>query len=406
MSLIQNHEINRRIARTTSAFLFLNSLIDYMTATINQNRLVALTQKLIQTPSENPGGTEKEVAIIVKKELEACGFEVKSYEFEKDRTNVVATLKGTSSKKSLLLTPHLDTVPAGKNWKYPPFDAKIVDGKIYGRGATDCKCHVAVCLEVARMLSENKRHLSYDLIIAATSDEERGSELGLIPLLEKNILSPTHALVTDGDRFRIMTMQKGVLHLKAKIKGKRAHGAYPWKGENAIEKASKIIMDLKNFKFRFKPHPLVRPPTINIGIIKGGEGINVVPEECEFTMDIRFLPGMDPESITSDIKKLIEKTTKNYEMTAVNTQQPYEIDRNNPLVKSIESALKTNKIKPTVTGSEGATVMTFFKDRNIPAVTFGIGPDMQHETDEYIEIDSLVKGAKVLSDFLDEFEKQ
>lgn len=377
-----------------------------MAATINQNRLVALTQKLIQIPSENPGGTEKEVAKIVKKELEACGFEVKSYEFEKDRTNIVAVLKGAPSphqskpKKSLLITPHLDTVPAGKNWKYPPFDAKIVDGKIYGRGATDCKCHVAACLEVARMLSENKRQLSYDLIIAATADEERGSELGLIPLLEKNILSPTHALVTDGDKFRIMTMQKGVLHLKAKIKGKRAHGAYPWKGDNAIEKASKIIMDLKNFKFIFKPHPLVRPPTINIGIIKGGEGINVVPEECEFTLDIRFLPGMDSDSITSGIKKLIEKTTKDYEMTTVNIQQPYEIDRNNPLVKSIESALKMNKIKPIVTGSEGATVMTFFKDRNIPSVTFGIGPQMEHETDEYIEIDSLVIGAKILYDFL------
>ena len=145
---------------------------------INEKRIVSLMQKLIQTPSENPGGTEKEIAQIVKKELEACGFEVKAYEFEKDRTNIVAVLKGTPSspqsktKNSLLLTPHLDTVPAGKNWKYPPFDAVIADGKIYGRGATDCKCHVAVCLEVARMLSENKRHLDYDLIISATADEE------------------------------------------------------------------------------------------------------------------------------------------------------------------------------------------------------------------------------------------
>ncbi len=85
---------------------------------VDQNRIVALIQKLIRTNSENPGSTEKAVAEIVKKELLESEFVVKTYEFAKDRTNIVGLLKGKSSEKSLILTPHLDAAPAGDKWKY------------------------------------------------------------------------------------------------------------------------------------------------------------------------------------------------------------------------------------------------------------------------------------------------
>ncbi len=370
---------------------------------VNRDRIVSLTQKLIRTNSENPPGNEKAVAQIVEKELEECGFEVKTYEFAKDRTNVVGTLKGKSSKKSLLLTPHLDTVPAGSGWKHNPFGAEIIDGKIYGRGAADCKCNVAVCLEVARLVHENKINLDYDLIIAATADEEKGSKLGLIPLLEKEIIRPTHTVVMDVEGFEIAIMQKGVLQMKATVFGKKAHGAYPWKGENAIDAASQIIVDLKNYKFDVKPHPLVHPPTINIGIIKGGEAVNIVPDECEFTIDARFLPGMTSDSTALEINKIFEKTTRNYKLETLNMQLPYEMNRNDSLITTLESAIRKNGIMPKVKGSEGATVMTFFQKYEIPAISFGVGPDMAHQTDEYVEINALVKGAKVIFDFMKMF---
>ena len=368
-----------------------------------QSRIVELTQKLIRANSENPGGTEKAVAEIVKKELIECGFEVKTYEFEKARKNVVGVLKGTSSEKSLLLTPHLDTVPAGTGWKHNPFAAEIVDNKIYGRGAADCKCNVAICLEAARQIRERGIKLDYDLIIAATADEEKGSQLGLIPLLEKQIITPTHALVMDHDRFKIVIMQKGVLRLNAIIFGKKAHGAYPWKGENAIEKAAEIIQNLKTHNFKYAPHPLVRPPTINIGLIKGGTAENIVADECEFTIDMRFLPGMEINKILCEIKEIMEKTTKSYRLTETRSQPAYEIDRNNLLVKLLESAIKKNGITPKVEGSEGATTMVFFQKYGIPAISFGIGPDMAHQTDEYVEIDALNKGTEVLLEFLRTF---
>lgn len=393
---------------------------------INQSRIIALAQKLIRANSENYGAggsgspgshsegpktNEKAAALIVKKELEECGFEVNLYAFENGRTNAVGVLKGKGSSRqnanarSLLLTPHLDTVPAGdiSRWAHNPFGAEIADGKIYGRGASDCKCNIAVCLEAARIIRENNIALDYDLIIAATADEEAGSALGLVPLLEKGIIKPAHALVMDGGMFKIEIMQKGVLRLNAIIYGKKAHGAYPWKGENAIEKAAEIILNLKTYKFDVAPHPLVHPPTINIGLIKGGTGINIVPDECEFTIDLRFLPGMNAADIIREIKALIEKTTTRYKLDFLCEQPAYHISEKSVLATKLKSALKKNGIMPEIAGCEGATVMAFFQKFGIPAISFGVGPDNAHQTDEYVEIEALEKGAKVLLDFLKAF---
>src|SRR3989338_3347801 len=106
---------------------------------INKNRLIRLTQKLIRINSENPPGDESKIAGFVKGYLNNLGLKTKTYEFKKRRINVVGLLEGRNKKHSLLLTPHLDTVPAGRSWHFDPFSGKIHGNKIYGLGATDCK---------------------------------------------------------------------------------------------------------------------------------------------------------------------------------------------------------------------------------------------------------------------------
>ena len=156
---------------------------------INKGRITKLIQKLIQIPSENPPGDESRIARFVEKELKKSGLKTKLYEFKKNRTNVVGILD-FGAKKSVLLSPHLDTVPAGRNWKYPPFSGKIVSGKVFGRGATDCKGNLAAALEALQSITEDKIKLNCNVIFAATADEETGSSLGLIPLLKRKILKP------------------------------------------------------------------------------------------------------------------------------------------------------------------------------------------------------------------------
>ncbi|MDD5730036.1 MAG: M20 family metallopeptidase [Candidatus Omnitrophica bacterium] len=368
---------------------------------VDKNRLIKLLQALIRIDSQNPPGNESEIAFFVKRYLEKLKLKARIYEFKKARANIIAVLETGSKSKGLLITPHLDTVPAGKNWSFDPFAGKISQGKIYGLGATDCKVNLACSLEAIHSIVETKTSLSYNLIFAATADEESGSGLGLIPLLKKGILKPDAAVVLDADDFDIIVTQKGLMHLKIKVKGRRAHGAYPWMGVNAIDKAVDILKEVKAWELQGVKNKYLRPPTINIGTIKGGDKVNIVADWCEFELDFRFLPGMSAEKILAGLKRVIRKHSGKFEIEIEGIQKPYEIESSHALVHYLKEGMKKVGLRPRIRGSEGATVITFFQDEHIPAVATGFGAGgCAHTIDEYVKIDSVCKGAVMLEEFL------
>ncbi len=378
---------------------------------INQSRLIQLTQKVISYNSENPPGNELLLSKFIEKDMRSLGLQVKTYSFVKNRPNVVAILKGTwprkkAAQEAILLTPHFDTVPIGKGWKFDPLGGQIKKGKIYGRGASDDKGNLACCMEVMRSLVEDRARLKKDVIMAATVDEETGSHQGIIPLLEKRILKARLALVMDSDEFNTIIAQKGLIHARIQIFGKKAHGAYNWLGINAIEIATQVINDLKRFKWQYKKHPLLRGPTMNVGVIRGGDKVNMVADFCEFALDTRFLPGMNPQEILKDIKKIIRKRTKRFKIIIDDLQIPYEIDSQNPFVQLYLKTTKDLGSKGKLKASEGATVITFFKKHKIPAFATGFASQgTAHTTDEYVRINSLYGGAKVLEKFIKEYDQ-
>src|SRR3989338_481246 len=219
---------------------------------VNKGRLIRLTARLIGMDSQNPPGAEFRIAGFVNNYLKDLGLKTKIYEFKRRRSNVIAVLKGKGLKHSLLITPHLDTVPAGKSWSLNPFSGHIKGKRIYGLGATDCKGNLACALEAINSIVEENTLLNYNLIFAATADEESGSDLGLIPLLDKKILKPEAAVVLDSNDFEVIITQKGLMHIKVKVQGKRAHGAYPGRGINAIDIAIDIIREIKARRFHYK----------------------------------------------------------------------------------------------------------------------------------------------------------
>jgi succinyl-diaminopimelate desuccinylase len=378
---------------------------------INKNRLIKLTQKVISFNSENPPGNELALAQYIEKDMRSLGLDIKIYTFAKNRPNIVATLRGTlprarAAKESILLTPHFDTVPIGSGWKFDPLGGQISQGKIYGRGSTDDKGNLASCMELMRSLVEDKVKLRKDVIMAATVDEETGSKLGIIPLLDKKIIKCGFAVVMDSNEFDAIIAQKGLFHSRIQIFGKKAHGAYNWLGENAIEIAARIINKLKAHQFKYKKHWILRPPTKNIGVIRGGDKVNMVSDFCEFALDTRYLPGMSPQYIIKEIKKIIETETKKYKLIIDDLQLPYEIDKNHPYIKAYLETCRKMGCKATIKGSEGATVITFFKKHGIPAFATGFGAhNTAHSTDEYIYIKSLVKGTQALERYVKEYDR-
>lgn len=378
---------------------------------IDRKRLVKLTQDLIRINSENPPGDERLIAAFVESYLRKLGLKVKIYEFKRGRPNVIAYLNGRG-KSSLLITPHLDTVPSGKSWRVDPFRAQIINNRIYGLGATDCKCNLASLIEAINSIVEEGVVLPYNLIFAATADEESGSRFGLLPLLNKGILKPSAALVLDADDFDVITAQKGLIHLKIEVKGRKAHGAYPDQGVNAIDIAMAVIREIKVQKFSYRENKYLKPPTVNLGTIKGGDKVNVVADWCEFELDFRFLPGMKVETILNRLKNILNKHIKSFSRISgvplkagrieiEGIQEPYNISEKHPLVSCLKDALRAARITPLIKGSEGATVITFFQKKGIPAIATGCGVSAcAHIANEYVRINSLYKGTVALEKFL------
>lgn len=368
---------------------------------INRRRLIRLTRKLIRINSENPPGDESQLADFTKNYLRELGLRVKIHAFKEKRSNLLAYWDSPGAKHTLLLTPHLDTVPAGKGWRRGPFSAGISNGRIYGLGATDCKGNLACAMEAITSLIEERKRLDYNLILAATADEECGSGLGLIPLLDKKILRPDAALVLDADDFEIVVAQKGLIHLKVKLEGRRAHGAYPHLGANAIDLAAEVLRELKGRRFAYRRNKYLRPPTVNVGTIKGGDKVNVVADWCEFELDFRFLPGTDAGRVLGALKGILKKRAKKYAVEIQSIQRPYLISESHALVTGLKKAMRSCGVRPRLSGSEGATVISFFQDKGIPAIASGFGSSgCAHTRDEYIKIANLYRGARVLEGFL------
>lgn len=355
---------------------------------------------MVAVNSENPPGDERAVAAFVAGRLRQAGLKPEILTYVPRRDNVMAVLKGREKKYSVLLSPHLDTVPAGSGWARGPFSGKLEAGRIYGRGATDCKGNLAVALEVLHSLKEDGVSLNGDWIFLATADEETGSVKGLVPWLEKSRVRPDYALILDADAFNIVTAQKGLIHFKIEVPGRKAHGAYPHRGVNAIDRAVTLIAALKQMEFVSRPHALLAPPTVNIGTIRGGDKVNMVADWCAFEVDLRFLPGMNAAKILAAIKRRFRRTGIPFRLTVNDIQQPYEISCHHPLVRGLKAAAKGIAVS-RVTGSEGATVITFFKRKSIPAVATGWGTSgCAHATDEFVRAVDLERGARVLERFI------
>jgi acetylornithine deacetylase/succinyl-diaminopimelate desuccinylase-like protein len=195
---------------------------------------------------------------------------------------------------------------------------------------------------------------------------------------------------------KISVAEKGLLHVKAEAFGKQAHGSEPEKGENAILKLGAFLCGLRKMKMPPVKSRHFKNASLNIGTISGGEAINIVPAYSEAKIDIRFVPGQEPQEIFGRIKAIAKKHGAN--VSVIDCQMPFEISGNLPLVKSIErSAKKITGKKPSLAGMAGTTVAKKFLEKGIPAIGFGPGKMVAHESNEFIEIRQLTEFAQIMA---------
>jgi acetylornithine deacetylase/succinyl-diaminopimelate desuccinylase-like protein len=320
-----------------------------------------LLQELIRFDTTNPPGNETACIAFVRGLLEEEGVETQTYEKEPGRPNLVSRLKGGEAQP-LLLQGHVDVVTTvGQAWTHPPFEGRLEDGYVWGRGALDMKAGVAMLVHAFLRAKRENAGLPGDLVLLILADEEHGGDYGARFLVEEHpelFEGMRYALGefggftlhAGGRRFYpIQVAEKQICWLKATVRGPGGHGAMINRG-GTIARLGRLLTDLDRKRLPVHVTPVVRESveaiaaalsrpqaavmrsllkprftdgalrllgaqgalfepmlrnTVNATIVRGGAKINVVPSEIELELDGRALPGFTPDDLIGELHELV-----------------------------------------------------------------------------------------------------
>ena len=372
-------------------------------AAVDPERMLAAAQALIGAPSENPGGTEDEVAAVAEAFLTDLGADTTVVRSDAGRPSVVGTI-GDGARPHLAWNGHLDVVPAGSldTWSHDPWAGEVDHGRLYGRGSADMKGPVAAALEAAAAVLRSGINVRGTLVFHLAADEELAGVHGTKVLWERGFLDQDACIVGEPSELQLGLAERGGAWFTAIARGKAAHGSQPHRGVNAITTMSRFLLRLHEVVPDVE-HPLTGRPTVNAAIISGGSAPNVVPDRCEVDLDRRISPGeTDREQIRAPFLALVQDLQREHPEVDIDIQlrewtDAAEASPDTEIVRQAIAALSAEAgAAPALVGFTGITDARFYiNEAKIPTVIMGPGSlTVAHTADESIEIAELVTGAR------------
>lgn len=404
---------------------------------------------LLRIDTVNPPGNEMAAALYLKKLFDEAGIANEILEPEKDRASFFARLGSGGGPRKLLFLSHTDVVPVGEGWDFDPFGAEISNGRIYGRGARDCKSLVAAGAHAMLKLAAEGVKLNGELVFAATADEERAGILGVKHILKHapEKLEADFAINEGGEEpvkvnGRLLNFlqvgEKGTAWSRLKATGRSCHGSIPTLGDNAVLKMARALEVLSRYQPQIQLIPEVRHllqevsrllewdlpleeqnvdqllerigeksfsetlrsmtrMTVSPNTIKGGNKTNVVPDYCQTDVDIRILPGQDKDYVLGELQKMLgdelEIVMPNYHPSTFSTSDSdhYRLVEETTLEVAGKDTIFLPHLSPWATDSR------FLREAGIPAYGLGLmdrdvdptGRTTIHGKNEYIDLASL-----------------
>ncbi|HEX8372926.1 MAG TPA: M20 family metallopeptidase [Chthoniobacterales bacterium] len=362
--------------------------------------VVELAQQLIAIPSVNPAGDpgtsatgERQMAEFLALFLESMGATVTLEEVLAGRPNVIGRFPSSSTgKPRLAFAPHTDTVGV-RGMQVSPFSGEIRDGRLHGRGACDTKGPMAAQLWALWQMREEIPNLSHEIVFLGLADEEEG-QAGSIAAAASEKLD--FVVVAEPTSMQIVHTHKGGLWLKISTHGTAAHSSRPELGHNAIFDMGRILRCIEEQiapQLAQRSHPVLGSPTISVGVIRGGQKCNVVPEYCEIDVDVRTIPGM--EDFASELLLEIQKVVPTATMPIPKQRSALDTDVRHPLIAELQ------KLGCQPTGAPWFCDAASFAAVGVPAIAIGPGSISQaHTADEWIDVAELEAGADLFRQFL------
>ena len=380
--------------------------------------------ELLAAESQNPPGDTREAIARVEADLGDLGLDTERYAIDPTKPNVQATLPGDSDRV-LCYNGHLDTVSYdADDWSHDPLGERDGD-RVYGRGATDMKGPLAAMLAAARAYVASDTTPPVTLRFAFVSDEETGGAAGVGALVDADRIDADACVIGEttcsAGRHSVTVADRGSIWLTLEATGEAAHGSRPMLGVNAIDQLYDAIT---TFRETFGSRQLeVTPaldtiieesveyyaptlgadacrrlfayPSINLGTIEGGEGVNTVPATAQARLDVRLTAGVDTREVLADVYDCV-RSCSGVEVVDVSWSRGSFERLDSPLVEATTAAAETvtddRVYRRSATGGGDAKKL---RHAGIPTVEFALGTDTVHAADEYTTLDALAGNTRV-----------
>lgn len=340
-----------------------------------------------------------------------AGFGVESIVLpgpEGDRANLFATI-GPKDVAGMVLSAHLDVVPAApEGWVGEPFALRRDGEKLIGRGAVDMKGFVACVLASVPMLVA--RPLTRPIHIALSYDEEVGCAgvHHMIARLPELCAPPEGCVVGEPTQMRPVLRHKGKIAQRVTVHGKPGHSSRTDLGDNAIHYAAELVAAIHREAMRhaaegpFAAHFAPPYSTIQVGVIQGGTGINIIPARCVFEVEARAIAGQEPAALLAFIQREAERIRHEaratghdvgFDIETMSDYPPLDLPDSSPLVALVEAVSGRARQEAVSFGTEAG----LYQRAGIPAIVCGPGDvDRAHKPEEYITDAELADGMAMI----------
>ncbi len=372
---------------------------------IDERLLIDLAAGLVAIDSQVPDPGEEAAARFLEKVLQEHGFQTTWQEVRPGRPNLIADWG--EGDGGLILEGHTDVVASGDPglWQVHPFEGRVENGILHGRGSADMKggvaCAVVAAIALSRVLPKPSRRLR----LAILCDEE-GLMLGVKAFVQAGYAAGfAGAIICEPEEHELCLWQKGALRIWLHFRGRRAHGAMPYAGLNPLPAAARFVARLPEIQ---AAHASERHPelgdvylTPTVFQASAGEGQNnVIPETCTVGLDVRTVPVTDHAKLQSAVLKLAQDCLDDgiqVEMDVFEDRPATETSKDALVVRTLARANELLEYPVRYGGVPGATDGTFLHAwARIPIVTCGPGRrDIPHQVDEYVEVQDLIRSARI-----------
>jgi succinyl-diaminopimelate desuccinylase len=385
---------------------------------------------LISIPSENPPGDTTEIAQYLTDLLESRSIPHEVVAPKQKMPNVVAQIEGSQGNpdegRHLTFNGHLDTFPRRNEdrWEHDPFAGIVTDGRIYGRGASDMYGGFTASLAAFLYLAEHRESFTGRVTLTAVSDEETGGEWGTKYLVDNHPEYTGDAVISGEPSSNgiIRFAERGRVWTEITVRGESAHTCSVPRGLSAIDELTMVLDDVKAIPDDEAFHTVpdrereiilagreemdtaygegatdrILVPRVNVGVIEGGEKVNLVAEEARAEVDVRLPIGSTTAQALNRIEQIASNSPAEISIDGFSQKDPSYSDVDQPIFDHLQTA--AGRVRdgetPALSCALAGTDCAFYRDIGVPCAVYGPTPYNLGSQNEYIEVEDFAEVLK------------